>query len=119
MVWTKMLIKTSLATTLAGGFMFFGNAPTSARMTGTAATKTSRIWNGNWIAMSNVMAQIAARQNTTGMKWKKHGIAARSASATMTATVITTTTTTGTVTGITKITATDKRWLNLPTANNP
>jgi hypothetical protein len=27
MVWTKMLIKTSLVTTLAGGFMFFGNAP--------------------------------------------------------------------------------------------
>jgi hypothetical protein len=27
MVWTKMLVKTSLVTTLAGGFMFFGHAP--------------------------------------------------------------------------------------------
>jgi hypothetical protein len=26
MVWTKMLMKTSLVATLAGGFMFFGNA---------------------------------------------------------------------------------------------
>jgi hypothetical protein len=26
MVWTKMLMKTSLVTALAGGFMFFGNA---------------------------------------------------------------------------------------------
>jgi hypothetical protein len=26
MVWTKMLIKTSLVTALTGGFMFFGNA---------------------------------------------------------------------------------------------
>jgi len=26
MVWTKMLMRTSLVTALAGGFMFFGNA---------------------------------------------------------------------------------------------
>src|SRR5690242_7192716 len=59
---------------------------TSARMTGTAATKTSRIWNGNWIVTWTVMAQTAARRGTIAMKWKKHGIAANAASATMTVT---------------------------------
>src|SRR5258706_4102773 len=94
---------------------------TSALMTGKAATKTPRIWNGNLSAMSTATARIAVRRNTIDMKWKKLEITANDASAIMseTATETTTTTTTGTVTGITGMTGTDKAGVNLSAADNP